>query len=131
MAEGDIELVRAGYAALAERGVDGLLEFAHPEFEMTTPPGISAEPDTYRGHDGIRRYFDSFYEVMDDIRVEPVRFHDIDGKVVVEFNLIATGKTTGVEATQPAVQIWELKDGLAYRSTFFATLDEARADLGG
>ena len=35
---------------------------------MTTPANLAAEPDTYRGHEGIRRYFDSFYDVMDEVR---------------------------------------------------------------
>ena len=52
-------------------GVDGILPFIHPDFEATTPPELAAEPDTYRGHEGVRRYFDSFYEIMDEIRFEP------------------------------------------------------------
>jgi len=28
----------------------------HPDFVGVVPPELSAEPDTYRGHAGIRRY---------------------------------------------------------------------------
>ena len=46
---------------------------------MTTPPGLAAEPDTYRGEEGIRRYWESFYEVMEEIHVEPAgEFEEIE-----------------------------------------------------
>ena len=32
-----------------------ILALAHTDFEAVVPPELSAEPDTYRGHDGIRR----------------------------------------------------------------------------
>ena len=50
------------------------MPFVHPEFEVTTPPGLAAEPDTYRGPGGVRRYFESFYEAMDRVGFEPERF---------------------------------------------------------
>ena len=46
---------RAGPSRLRrprQRGVEAMLEFVHPEFEMETLPGIAAEPQIYRGHDG-------------------------------------------------------------------------------
>jgi hypothetical protein len=51
---GELETVRRAHTALAEEGVEALLAFADPEFELT-PPSIASEPDTYRGHDGVRR----------------------------------------------------------------------------
>jgi len=55
MSESDVELMRQGLQAFEREGVEGLIRFIHPDFEMTTPPGLAAEPDTYRGHDGLRR----------------------------------------------------------------------------
>ncbi len=73
MADSAQEIVERGIRAYSEDGVEALIEFVHPEFEMTTPPGIAAEPDTYRGRDGVRRYFESFLEIMDEVRIEPTR----------------------------------------------------------
>ncbi|HET8592451.1 MAG TPA: nuclear transport factor 2 family protein, partial [Solirubrobacterales bacterium] len=64
MTEQEAELVRRGFERLREAGVEGLLPFIHPEFEVTTPASLAAEPDTYRGREGIRRYFDSFGDAM-------------------------------------------------------------------
>jgi ketosteroid isomerase-like protein len=125
VSEENVELVREGFESLREGGVDALLPFIHAEFEATTPPQLAAEPDTYRGPKGIRRYFDSFYEAMDKVDFEPERFIAIGECVVVPMTLRARGRTTGIETEQRLVLIWELEGGKAIRVTVFATLEEA------
>jgi ketosteroid isomerase-like protein len=125
----DTEIVRRGFEAFNRDSVEGILPFIHPEFEATTPPDLASEPDTYRGHDGVRRWFDSFREVMEEIRWDPRAFHEEGGRVVVEFTLRARGKTTGLDFGQEAVMVWELKDGKAVGLELYPTLEEARAAL--
>jgi uncharacterized protein len=127
MASENVEIVKRGYEALSGGDFERIFEFIHPDFETTTPAGLAAEPDTYRGHEGVRRYFESFYEVMEDIRFVPEAFHEVGDLVVVEVTLYATGKSTGLETEQPSVGIWTLKDGRAIGVRVFATLDEAMA----
>ena len=127
MSGDDVEVVRAGFEALSERGVEGLIPLIHPEFEVTTPPDLAAEPDTYRGPDGVRRYFDSFYDAMDEIRFEPRDFLAAGGRVIVPVTLTARGRTTGLEARQEFVMAWTLRDGKATRVEIFGTLVEAEA----
>jgi ketosteroid isomerase-like protein len=127
MSATNVDLVRNGFEALGEGGVEGLLPFIHPEFEVTTPPGLAAEPDTYRGPEGIRRYFDSFYEAMDEVRFDATDFIPVGERVVVPMTLRARGRTTGIVAEQELVQIWELRGEKAIRVEVFATLDEALA----
>jgi len=55
VAESDVELVKQAFEALAQGGYETLLPLIDPDFEMITPPGLAAEPDTYRGPDGVRR----------------------------------------------------------------------------
>lgn len=131
MAPGDnVEIVKRGFKAFNENGIDGIVPFLDPEFEATTPPSLASEPDTYRGHDGIRRWFDSFYEVMDEIRWDAHGFEAVGDRVIVEFTLRARGKTTGLDFGQDAVMLWELRDGKAIRLDLFQTVDEARAAAG-
>jgi ketosteroid isomerase-like protein len=124
-ADENVEAVKAGFQALREGGVEALLPFIHPEFEATTPPGLAAEPDTYRGPEGVRRYFDSFYEAMDEVVFEPHELRSVGEVVVVTITLRARGRTTGIEVEQSVVQTWELRDGKAIRVEVFATLEEA------
>jgi ketosteroid isomerase-like protein len=125
VSEQNLEIVQRGFEGFNERGVEGILPFIHPEFEATTPPNLASEPDTYRGHDGIRRWFESFDEVMDQIRWDAHDFQQVGERVVVEFTLRARGKTTGLDFGQDAVMVWSLRDGKAVRVELFETLDEA------
>jgi ketosteroid isomerase-like protein len=127
----NLEIVQRGFEAFNERGVEGIIPFIHPEFEATTPPNLASEPDTYRGHDGIRRWFDSFDEVMDEIGWDAHSFQQVGDRVVVEFTLRARGKTTGLAFGQDAVMVWSLRDGKAIRVELFESLDEALAAAGG
>jgi ketosteroid isomerase-like protein len=123
----NVEIVQQGFEAFNERGVEGIIPLIHPDFEATTPPNLASEPDTYRGPDGIRRWFDSFIEVMDEIRWEAHEFHEVGDRVVVDFTLRARGKTTGLDFGQDAVMVWELRDGKAVRVSLFESLEEAVA----
>ena len=125
MSRENVEVVRRGFEALSAGGVEAILPLIHAEFEATTPPGLAAEPDTYRGHEGVRRYFESFYEAMDRVEFRPERFLAVGEFVVVPMTLRARGRTTGIETEQRLVQIWELEDGKAIRIQVFATLEEA------
>ena len=127
MASDNLEIVQRGFEAFNEKGVEGIIPMIHPEFEATTPPNLASEPDTYRGPDGMRRWFDSFDEVMDQIRWDAHGFQQVGDRVVVEFTLRARGKSTGLDFGQEAVMVWTLRDGKATRVELFETLDEALA----
>jgi ketosteroid isomerase-like protein len=128
MAATDVDLVRNAFERLPQKGYEALLPLVHPEFEMETPVGQAAEPQLYRGVDGMRRWWESFYEVMDEVRVEPVAYHDAgDGMVVVEVTLSARGQASGLETSQPACLLCTQRDGLLARIEFFGSADEALA----
>jgi ketosteroid isomerase-like protein len=127
MASENVELVRSGIDAFNEQGVEGILPLIHPEFEATTPPELASEPDTYRGHEGVRRYFESFYDVMDEIRWEAHSIEEVNGKVIVDFTLHARGKTTGIDTELRAVQVWTVREGKAIRLELYPTREEALA----
>jgi ketosteroid isomerase-like protein len=127
----NLEIVKGGFDAFNSGGIDAVLPIFHPEFQATTPPELAAEPQTYRGHEGARRWFDSFAEVMDEIRWEPRSFSEAGDRVIVEFTLRARGKRTGLDFGQEAVMVWELRDGKAIGLELYPTLEEARAAVSG
>jgi ketosteroid isomerase-like protein len=127
--ESNLEIIERGFDAFNQDGIDGILPFIHPDFEATTPPELASEPDTYRGHEGIRRWYSSFEEVMDEIRWDARDFREVGDRVVVQFTLHARGKTTGLDFGQDAVMVWELRDGQAIRVSLYPTLDQAMAAI--
>ena len=127
MSEQDVETVRRGFEAIAH-GVDAVIPLIDPEFEMVTTAQYAAEPDTYRGADGIRRWFAGFDGAMEGVRIEARRLEDAgEGRVIVEFTLIARGISSGLEAGQQATATVTLRDGRLLRIEFHPGLEAARA----
>jgi ketosteroid isomerase-like protein len=130
VSESDVELLRETLRTLNEDGVEAVLSFIHPDFEFSTPPSISVEPETYRGHDGLRRYFDQWYDAADLVRVLPEQFLDAGDRVVVEIRLVARGRETGIESELRAAMVWHVSGRQATECEIFPTLDEAKQAAG-
>jgi ketosteroid isomerase-like protein len=118
-------VVREAFRALDEGGVEAMLPYVHPDFEMVTPPELASEPDTYRGPAGVQRWFDSFYEAMDEVRIEPREVRSYPGDIVgIGFRMVARGRTTSLELVQEACARCEVRGDTILRITFFATWEE-------
>jgi ketosteroid isomerase-like protein len=130
MSQQNVEIVRAGFEAFNSGGIERILAFAHPDFEAVVPPELSAEPDIYRGHDGIRRYFESFQDVMDEIRFEPDRFWEAGSAVVADVRITAKGRQTAIPVVQRIAQVWQIRDGRALSVNSYVTLAEALEAVG-
>jgi len=130
VAQDNIAVMRAGFEALNSGEEARILAFAHPDFEAVVPPELSTEPDTYRGHDGIRRYFKLFDDAMEGVRFEAERLWEAGDSVVAVVRLTARGKTTGIRVEQRIAQVWTIRDGRAIRAQTFPELSEALAEAG-
>jgi ketosteroid isomerase-like protein len=129
MSEDNIEVVKRGFEALDAGGVEAMIELLDPDFEATVPPDLSVEPDTYRGHDGMRRYFAAF-DGLEDVRFEFVEGVPAGDKVVVTMMLRAKGTDTGIPVEQLAHQVWTIRNGKATRVEAFARKSDALRAAG-
>jgi uncharacterized protein len=125
MSERSIQVLRETLAAFNSGDLERILEFVHPEFEGVVPPEFSAEPDTYRGHDGIRRYFRTFEEAMEEVRFEPERFWQAGDAVAVTMRLTAKGRQTSIPVEQRFAQVWRLRDGRVVGVQSYVSVSEA------
>ena len=131
MSRQDLELVRSMLETLNESGVEAALVRIHPDFEGITPPELSPEPDTYRGHEGIRRYFAGFEGVMDEVRWEADELMEApDGRVVAGIRLVTRSVATGLELELPVWQLCTLRDGMVVRIEGFAEREDALRAAG-
>jgi ketosteroid isomerase-like protein len=130
MSQPNVEVIRRGLEALSSGDIERIFEFVDPEFEGQVPPELSTEPDTYRGHAGIRRYFQSFWEVMDDIRFQAERLWEAGDSVVADTRMTGRGKQTAIAVEQRFGQIWTLRDGRAIAVENFATVGDALEAAG-
>ena len=120
----NIGFVRRFFEEVNKGDVDALLASLAPDFKMTVPAGMGVEPQTYRGPEGFRRWFDRFSEIM-ELRVQSHDFIAVGDRVVASHTLHARGRKTGIDTEQYTVQVWHLCDGKAEVLEVFATLDEA------
>jgi ketosteroid isomerase-like protein len=130
MSQQNVDIVRRGLEVFNSEDLERILTFMHPEFEAEVPAELSAEPDTYSGHDGIRRYFESFRDAMDEIRFHPERFWDAGESVVVAARLTAKGRQTEIPVEQRFAQVWSIRDGRAIGVKTYATVAQALQAVG-
>jgi ketosteroid isomerase-like protein len=131
MSDDNVEIIRRGFETMQRDGWQTLFSLIDPEFELTTPPDLAMEPDTYRGEAGLRRYFESFEDAMEDIQIVPEgEFLGAGEKVFVPFRLSARGRETGIEATQHAFQVWTMRAGKGLRVEIFASRERALEAAG-
>jgi ketosteroid isomerase-like protein len=129
MSGADVEVVKELLERMSGGGVDFALELVSEDFSVEIPSELSAEPDTYEGHAGARRYFEGFDGLIDDVRFEPLEFFDEGGAVLVWLTLSGRGAASGIEVEQyAAVAVW-LEAGKVVRMQPFADLDSAREAL--
>jgi ketosteroid isomerase-like protein len=130
MSQANVDRLREGFEAFNRDGVEAILELIDPDFEAKTPPELSVEPDTYRGHEGVRRYFESFYDVMEYVQLNPTEFIDAGDDVVIPMVVSVKGRDTGIEVDQHVVQVWTMRDGKAVRVRAYAGKAEALKAAG-
>jgi len=130
MARENVEVVRRLNSAFNSGDIDAVLALVDPSFEAQVPAEFSPEPDIYRGHDGIRRYFDSFNDAMSEICFHQDGFREAGPSVVVEVRLTAKGRTTGIAVEQRFAQVWTLRDRRAVEVRTYASMPEALASVG-
>jgi ketosteroid isomerase-like protein len=130
MSRENVEIVGRVYAAFNSEDLERILALMHPDFETAVPPELSPEPDTYRGHNGIRRYFDSFREAMNEIRFDQGDSRGSGASVVVAVRLSAKGRSTGILVEQHLGQVWTVRNGKATHVRSYASYPDALTAVG-
>ncbi len=126
----DAEVVQALFEAYNSEDIESVLALAHANVEIDVPPALSTEPDVYRGHDGMRRYFESFSEVMSEIRFAAESVWEGAEETVISMRITARGRHTAIEVEQRMAGVWRIRDGLVVRVRVFASVEEALAAAG-
>jgi ketosteroid isomerase-like protein len=122
--------VRLVYAAFAQRDLDTIIENSHPDVEFTSLT-MESEGTTYRGHEGLREYFDRLLDVLPTWRPEIEEIEQHGDFILVRTRIQATPSGGSVPVEQVMWQLIRFRGDLAVRWDFFRTEEEARAALAG
>jgi ketosteroid isomerase-like protein len=127
----DADTIIQAFQLLNSDTYEEALELVDDEFEMVTPAELASEPQTYRGPEGVRRWWESFLEVMEWVRLEVEGVHPVDDhRVILEFLIHTRGRSSGIETDQRAVGLATARDGKLLRLAFFTELSQAQAAAG-
>ena len=127
MASSDLELLKDGFAQLGTEGYEAMVPLIHPDFVMETPAGLAAEPQSYEGVEGFRRWWTSFLEVMDTVRLEPKGFYELaPDRIAVEAVIRAVGGASGIETTQNVFFVVSVRDSKMAGIEFATSLEQAK-----
>jgi ketosteroid isomerase-like protein len=130
MTDTNLEVVRRLFDQYADGGVEAVLDGADENLVIEIPPELSAEPDIYHGHEGVRRYFGGFDGMLEDIRYEALELTAAGDLVLAHIRLSGRGVSSGLDVDLEAWVIHELRDGKIVRIRPYGDLDSAQAALG-
>ena len=100
-----------------------------PDVEFLSVLAVSGR--AYRGHDGIRRYFEDVASAWEEWRVEAHRVAaGLDGRVAILMTMHFRGKESGAAFSDQTGHIWTLRNGKLLRNQPYRDADQALRDLG-
>ena len=125
-----MDVVKAVFAAFAERDVEGVLAHAGPDivFNPVTADYVGRS-DPYVGHDGLRQYFRDLGEVWDELRLVPVDFRQSGDTILVTGRVSARSPARIVAGSTG--WIWRLRDGLVVYARVYPSAADAMAAFEG
>jgi ketosteroid isomerase-like protein len=96
-----------------------------PECEFTSVMA-AVEPETYRGHDGLRRYLDELTGSWEEWRMEVDDIFDVSSSTVIAtFRSHLVGKGSGAAVDARRAMVAELSNGKILRARVYASREEA------
>ncbi len=129
MSDRNVEVVRQLFELYASGGLEAVLEVMDENIEIVIPPDVSAEPDTYRGHEGARRYFAGFDGMLEDVRYEAFELIPEGDHVLARARLAGRGVSSGLEVELGTFVVHTVVDGKVTRIVPYADLESARQSL--
>ena len=124
------EIVREMFAAFESCGVDAALDHFATDAMLVVGPETSAEPDTYEGLEGGRRYFEGFEGALEEVRFELLDIaEEQPGAIIAMVRLSGVGAATRIPVEQEVPMTFEVSDDLLTRVVAHPTLEAARAEL--
>jgi ketosteroid isomerase-like protein len=113
-----IEMVRRAMAAIGRRDPSAFIAEVAEDCELR--PLMSVWPQPYRGHDGIRQWFDDLAGVWDEFSVEPEDIRALeDDTLLVALLWRGRGKGRPDELSGPAVALWRFRDDKAVSARLY------------
>ena len=112
----------------AEAVLAGYDEFLDPEFEWCPAVVGGLEENSYRGYEGVRRYYADRDEAFEDSTIELVSLSVVAGDLLVlHIRSRGRGRASGAGLDEEVGLVWRLRDGRILKSRAYTSHAEALA----
>ena len=131
MFEQRVEFLRSAYDIWNRGDVERWLPL-HDEavvFDLTEAHFYDLEP-VYRGHEGLRAFWEAAHEPFGTFLLEPLSFSEGPDGVLVKVALRARGAGSGAPAQARLFQVWRFRGGLLWHLETHGDEDKARQIVG-
>src|SRR2546430_12858602 len=126
MSQESVEIVRSALLALADRGVDRLAEFLHPEINWRAMEGAPDDVGEMRGMEAARRYMEDWFEMFDDFATVPEELLDAgEGRVVAVLHVSGRAKLSGITTELRYAAVYTVCEGKIVRVREYGDRQEA------
>ena len=127
MSQENVEIVREAHRAFNAHDLDRFVEFWHPDCEFR--PGLEGAFEgaggVYRGHEGIRRWWQTMHAAFPEMSTEIEDLRELeDGGLLVSIVLHMRAEATDIGFDVPVFQLVTIRGRIASSRDF---LDRAAA----
>ncbi len=125
----NVEVATQAIEAFNETDVDAFAALTTPDFEWS-PSMVAVEGETFRGREGIDRYFRSLGIAWERFHVHREEFREAEDLVVMLGRLEGRGIGSGVPVDSSLGMVFDLRGGMISRIRGYLDHDEALRAAG-
>jgi ketosteroid isomerase-like protein len=125
------EAIAKGYAAFNRRDADSILASLDEDIEYRLPLDPTRRFPAFRGHDGVREFYETLWESFDEFRAEVVSVNRAGDVIIVVGQFHIRRNPGDDEFTAAFAHFWKVADGRVVQVGFhdainpLALLDDA------
>jgi ketosteroid isomerase-like protein len=121
----DCAVIWRVFEVLSAKDIESGLPLFHEDCEYRSAFAPAEGGAAYTGHGGLRRYFNSIFELFDVWCVTPTNFIASDDRIMVLCMFELSGQGSHVTMKQRIGTIWVVRDGLIRRGFGFLNVNDA------
>ena len=129
MSEGNVEIVRRGFAAINRGDTDAVLADMDAAIEWY-PTDDFVDIGPFQGHDGVRELMEFVLRTFEEYALEPEELMDAGDMVVAPVHQAGRGKDSGVGVDVRYILVFTLRGGKCTRVDSYYDRAEALRAAG-
>jgi uncharacterized protein len=126
VSEASIEVVERAIAAFNRRDFDAIQSLHAADVRVDWSASRGLEAGLYRGLADVLKFFQTFFDMFDRIRIEPEGFIESGESIVVPNSAYVRGRD-GIETVARSAFVFEVRDGQVVSVCLYQETPEALA----